>query len=159
MNTKQISHLRGLAHKLNPVVMIGNNGNNSILGLAGNDTITGNQGNDILDGGTGVDTVNYAGTSTAVQVSLLAGAATGGAGTDTLLNFENITGSSFADTLTGNALANVITGGLGNDTINGGVGSDLHIIFNNYISQLRNFLKTAIRRWCKSKTITSNHCI
>ena len=26
MNTKQISHLRGLAHKLNPVVMIGNNG-------------------------------------------------------------------------------------------------------------------------------------
>ena len=26
MNKKQISHLRGLAHKLNPVVMIGNNG-------------------------------------------------------------------------------------------------------------------------------------
>lgn len=26
LNTKQISHLRGLAHKLNPVVMIGNNG-------------------------------------------------------------------------------------------------------------------------------------
>ena len=26
MNNKQISHLRGLAHKLNPVVMIGNNG-------------------------------------------------------------------------------------------------------------------------------------
>ena len=26
MNTKQISHLRGLAHKLNPVVRIGNNG-------------------------------------------------------------------------------------------------------------------------------------
>lgn len=26
MNTKQISHLRGLAHKLNPVVMVGNNG-------------------------------------------------------------------------------------------------------------------------------------
>lgn len=26
MNTKQISHLRSLAHKLNPVVMIGNNG-------------------------------------------------------------------------------------------------------------------------------------
>ena len=26
MNSKQISFLRGLAHKLNPVVMIGNNG-------------------------------------------------------------------------------------------------------------------------------------
>ncbi len=26
MNTKQISHLRALAHQLNPVVMIGNNG-------------------------------------------------------------------------------------------------------------------------------------
>lgn len=32
MNTKQISHLRGLAHKLNPVVMIGNNGlTNAVL--------------------------------------------------------------------------------------------------------------------------------
>jgi RNA-binding protein len=26
LNTKQIAHLRGLAHTLNPVVMIGNNG-------------------------------------------------------------------------------------------------------------------------------------
>ncbi|MDP3678495.1 MAG: ribosome assembly RNA-binding protein YhbY [Methylotenera sp.] len=26
LSTKQIAHLRGLAHKLNPVVMIGNNG-------------------------------------------------------------------------------------------------------------------------------------
>lgn len=26
LNTKQISHLRGLAHQLNPVVMIGNQG-------------------------------------------------------------------------------------------------------------------------------------
>lgn len=26
LNTKQIAHLRGLAHSLNPVVMIGNNG-------------------------------------------------------------------------------------------------------------------------------------
>jgi RNA-binding protein len=26
VNTKQITHLRGLAHKLNPVVMVGNNG-------------------------------------------------------------------------------------------------------------------------------------
>ena len=49
---------------------------------------------------------------------------TGGAGTDTLINIENLTGSAFNDTLTGDADANVISGLAGNDTLNGGAGDD-----------------------------------
>jgi len=61
-----------------------------------------------------------------VTVSLaLAGAQnTVGAGIDTLINFEDLTGSGFNDILTGNALANLLTGGAGNDSLDGGDGSD-----------------------------------
>jgi Ca2+-binding RTX toxin-like protein len=52
---------------------------------------------------------------------------TTGAGVDTLVNFENLTGSIYADRLSGNALNNVIDGGAGNDTLIGGDGSDLII--------------------------------
>jgi Ca2+-binding RTX toxin-like protein len=86
-------------------------------------------GNNVLDGSTGTDTVSYAygvsGTA-GVTVSLaLAGAqATGGSGSDTLLNIENLTGSAYADSLTGNSLANVLDGGAGKDLLFGGAGSD-----------------------------------
>ena len=54
-----------------------------------------------------------------------AGAQSGGdAAGDILSNFENITGSAYADVLTGDANANVISGGAGNDTIVGGAGAD-----------------------------------
>ena len=48
----------------------------------------------------------------------------GGAGTDTLSNIENITGSNYADTLTGDGGDNILTGGSGNDTLTGGAGND-----------------------------------
>ncbi len=51
--------------------------------------------------------------------------ATGGSGNDTLLNIENLIGSSFNDRLTGNSGNNVLNGGLGNDILNGGSGRDL----------------------------------
>ncbi|MBK8117276.1 MAG: M10 family metallopeptidase C-terminal domain-containing protein [Candidatus Accumulibacter sp.] len=86
-------------------------------------------GNNVLNGGTGTDTVSYAyglsGTS-GVTVSLItAGAqATGGSGTDTLTNIENLIGSGFNDSLTGNAGHNVLNGGVGRDMLTGGAGSD-----------------------------------
>jgi Ca2+-binding RTX toxin-like protein len=103
-----------------------NGGNDSVLGDAGNDTINGGAGNDTLDGGAGTDEASYVGASGYVSVILaLAGAQnTLGAGMDTLVNFENLVGSSFNDTLTGSASSNVISGGAGIDSINGGAGSD-----------------------------------
>ena len=41
---------------------------------------------------------------------------TGGAGTDTILTVESVTGSAQNDTLTGNGSANSLNGGAGNDT-------------------------------------------
>ena len=81
----------------------------------------------------GTDTVSYAHSSAAVQVSLLLATAqvsTGDAAGDILKNFENLTGSAFADTLTGNTLANLLDGGAGADTLVGGAGNDTYIVDN-----------------------------
>ncbi|MEM7166559.1 MAG: LamG-like jellyroll fold domain-containing protein, partial [Planctomycetota bacterium] len=79
---------------------------------------------DTIDGGAGTDTVDYSGAGAAVTVDLDAGTATGGGGTDSLLNVEGIIGSAFDDTLTGDSGANTIDGGLGNDIIDAGAGDD-----------------------------------
>jgi serralysin len=70
----------------------------------------------VIDGGAGIDTVRFDGVAAAVTVNLTKGTATG-QGTDTLLNIENVTGSSLNDTITGNAGNNVIDGGAGIDAV------------------------------------------
>jgi len=87
-------------------------------------------GNNILSGGAGaeVDTVSYAyGATAGVAVSLAIGTVqiTGGSGSDTLVNIENLTGSSYGDRLTGNTASNSLAGGSGNDTLDGGSGNDV----------------------------------
>jgi Ca2+-binding RTX toxin-like protein len=101
-------------------------------GNALNNTIFAGAGNNILNGGDGVDTASYAFATSAVTVSLAVttAQATGGSGSDTLLAFENLTGSNFNDTLTGNAGANTLNGGAGADTLIGGDGSDSYVVDN-----------------------------
>lgn len=117
-------------------VIVGNDANNMLSGYSGNDalrgglgddTLNGGDGNDTLNGGAGNDTASYYGASIGVTVNLaLTGAQdTAGAGSDTLLRVENITGSAFGDVLTGNGGANAIDGAAGNDIINGSAGADL----------------------------------
>ncbi len=103
----------------------------NLIGSVFSDTLEGNGGNNRLDGGGDNygpgDTVSYAHAGAAVSVSLaLQGKAqnTKGAGTDTLIGFTNLQGSTFNDTLTGDANNNVIEGGAGNDRLNGGLGID-----------------------------------
>jgi Ca2+-binding RTX toxin-like protein len=104
--------------------LIGSDFDDVLTGDKGVNQINGGAGNDSLNGGLGIDTVSYAGTGSAVTVSLLSGQATGGAGTDLLLGFETIIGSDFDDSLTGDGGDNVLVGGLGNDSLNGGAGLD-----------------------------------
>jgi hypothetical protein len=119
-------------------VLKGAGGDDVLFGQGGNDVLDGGLGNDTLNGGTGNNTATYADATASVTVSLVAGTATGGAGTDLLSNIENITGSNFADTLTGDANNNTIDGGAGNDVITGGSGVDTfiggtgadHFVFN-----------------------------
>ncbi len=87
----------------------------------------GGAGNDTLDGGTGDDVVIYNNVTGGITLSLaLSGPQnTGGAGTDTVLNVEAVTGSfNFADHLSGNSEANVLNGQGGNDTLSGADGND-----------------------------------
>ena len=106
--------------------LVGGGGDDTLLGEGGDDILDGGVGNDILDGGNGIDAADYRSSSAAVTVNLSVGVAqnTGGAGTDTLSNIENIFGSSYNDNLTGNSLSNFILAGNGNDTLNGGAGDD-----------------------------------
>ena len=104
----------------------GGGGNDTLFGQNGNDTLDGGAGNDVLNGGNNSDTASYASATAGVTVSLaIAGPQnTVGAGSDTLISIENLTGSALADTLTGDGNANVLTGGGGNDILNGGLGTD-----------------------------------
>ncbi|MBI3699143.1 MAG: hypothetical protein HY242_01680 [Afipia sp.] len=98
----------------------------NLVGSVYADTLSGDSNANSLDGGLGIDTVSYANAAAGVTVSLAVASAqdTIGAGVDTLLGFENLTGSAFNDALTGDSSANVLTGGGGNDTLDGGVGAD-----------------------------------
>ena len=118
-------------------VLVGNGGDDQLFGGNGNDYVNGGIGNDVLNGGAGIDYVDYTngtrdgqafiGATAGVTVNLnLVGAQnTKGAGLDTLVNIDNLTGSNYGDTLTGNGIRNVLSGFAGNDVINGGGGDDL----------------------------------
>ncbi len=83
--------------------------------------------------GAAVDTLNFSALSAAVQVNLSNQAAqtiAGGgleAATYTAIDFENVTGTGFSDTITGSAEANTIIGADGDDTVMGGAGEDILI--------------------------------
>lgn len=134
--------------------MIGLGGADSISGGGGEDFIDGGAGDDILDGGSGddllrggagadqilggagIDTADYSSSSEAVQVALAGSTNGGDAAGDLLTSIENLTGSSYDDTLEGNAGNNVLTGGYGNDLLVGGDGVDQA----NYVEPLLELL-------------------
>ncbi|MBX9659126.1 MAG: hypothetical protein K2X00_11215, partial [Nitrospiraceae bacterium] len=105
------------------------------IGSAGNDTFLGNSldnvldggsgGRDIIDGQGGIDTVSYAQSSQGIFVDLANSLGRDDRDVDTILNIENIRGSSFNDVLYGNDADNLIDGGSGGaDLIFGGGGRD-----------------------------------
>ena len=120
--TRGADTLRGLG---GDDTLIGSNGNDKLYGGADNDILNGGQGADTLDGGAGTDTAIYPVLSS-VTVSLVTGAVNTGqeAAGDTLINIENLIGSSRGDTLTGNGEANTLNGRSGDDTLTGGEGDD-----------------------------------
>ena len=48
------------------------------------------------------------------------------------MNFENLEGSGYNDTLTGDSNANILAGTGGLDTLNGGAGNDVLFAYNKY---------------------------
>ncbi|NCC21342.1 MAG: calcium-binding protein, partial [Alphaproteobacteria bacterium] len=113
----------------------GDDFDNILSGFDGADLIGGGGGDDVLDGGQGEDTADYSAAHWGVHVDLANGEASddGQGGRDTLLNFENVTGSAFSDVLRGDGQVNRLTGGVGadylygadgDDTLDGGAGND-----------------------------------
>ena len=117
----------------------------TLIGDSGDNRINGGDGGDHLDGGEGTDTLVYWRSNAGVDINLANGTASGGdAEGDTISDFENIEGSSQADTLMGNGGVNYfegyggddllagragddsLGGGEGNDRLWGGGGNDLH---------------------------------
>ncbi len=117
-------------------------GNIDATGNALNNILYTGDGNNVLDGGDGIDTVSYLYAASGVTVSLASTAAqaTGGSGTDTILNVENLVGGNFNDKLTGNAGANTLNGGAGADTMVGGAGNDSYNVDNagDIVTELAN---------------------
>jgi Ca2+-binding RTX toxin-like protein len=99
--------------------LIGSDFDDKLTGGNGDDKLEGGLGNDILSGGNGYDFVRYVTATAGVTVDLSAVGAqnTGGAGVDTLISIENITGSSYDDVLTGTSGDNVLNGGDGIDMV------------------------------------------
>ena len=106
--------------------LTGDAGDNVLSGNAGNDILIGGLGNDQLYGGAGIDTASYAGAASGVTINLALTVAqnTEGAGSDSFLLIENVTGSGFDDMITGTAQTNSIVGGKGNDIIDAGSSND-----------------------------------
>lgn len=76
---------------------------------------------DTFRGGDGIDTIDWSQSAVAGAVFNLA---TGSAGTEVMVEFENLIGSNGADQIIGSDEANALDGRFGDDTIFGGLGDD-----------------------------------
>lgn len=103
-------------------------GDDTLLGLAGADTMQPGMGTDVVDGGPGVDKVDYLLNqnipSVALDLTDSGPQDTGGAGTDTIANVENVDGTAGADVLRGDSGPNELFASSGNDEIDGRGGKD-----------------------------------
>lgn len=97
-----------------------------------NNVIYAGIGDNVMDGGAGTDSVSYyyATTGVTVDLEMTTAQATGGSGSDTVLNFENLYGSNYNDILSGNSGSNYIDGYSGADTMMGGMGNDTYVVEN-----------------------------
>ncbi|MCC1493200.1 VCBS domain-containing protein [Cognatishimia sp. F0-27] len=103
----------------------GGSGADELSGGMDADTLKGGVGDDLIDGGMGVDTALFSGIFTSVVVNLENQFATGGAGTDTIINVENVFGGASHDTIYGtNQHGNRLEGSNGDDTMYGLSGRD-----------------------------------
>ena len=106
-------------------VLRGSDDADVLNGGTGTDLLEGGSGADSLEGGAGVDTASYQGSDTGVVVRLMEGSGERGhAEGDSIVEVENVIGSTYNDGLVGDNGANYLAGGGGNDGLWGGTGDD-----------------------------------
>ncbi len=106
--------------------IVGSFFDDALTGDAQDNAFAAGAGDDAIDGRGGVDQAAFFDAGGPVVADLQAGLATGW-GVDTLVDIEDLTGSSFADALTGDDGSNAIVGGSGPDLLAGAAGDDLLI--------------------------------
>ena len=84
-----------------------------IDGWVGNDRLIGGEDNDFLIGAAGIDIAEYGSSPSAVVVNLNSSSSSGGHGSDSFSEVENLLGSAFNDSLTGDAGPNQLYGQVG----------------------------------------------
>lgn len=113
-------------------VLEGSSIENRLIGLAGSDEIRAGTGSDVLDGGPGDDTLDggdgsdvasFSRSASGITADLRTGTASGD-GDDALIAIEDLTGSTYDDSLTGDDLANRLVGSLGQNSLFGWGGDD-----------------------------------
>ena len=125
LGTDTISQTENVDGTNSDDVLTGSTAANVLRGQVRSDTFDGGAGDDILDAGGGAaDRVTYAQAPAGVTANLTTGTATGGAGTDTFFDVDDLIGSPFADSLIGSATANSITGLGGADEVSALAGTD-----------------------------------
>jgi Ca2+-binding RTX toxin-like protein len=108
--------------------LTGSKNNDTLIGDDGDNVIIGNGGDDTMDGRGGMDEVSFIESREPVVADLSMGTADAGEwGTDTFVNFENLSGSVWRDVLTGDDGPNFIWGGDRADSILGLGGDDVLI--------------------------------
>ena len=103
----------------------GNDGTDIIDAGVGDDRVRGGAGADAMQGGQGTDTLSYVSSDAGVTLDLGAGTGTGGhAEGDTFGGFEEVLGSSHADTVIGSANNDRVALGAGDDVVFASAGDD-----------------------------------
>lgn len=109
--------------------MFGDAANDVLKGDAAYDWLFGGPGNDTIDGGANFDAASYFFSANGIDANLDTGTATG-EGSDTLVNVEDLEGSSLDDTLTGAAGENWFYPGDGDDVVDGGGGLTDRVLYS-----------------------------
>ncbi|MDC1347362.1 Ig-like domain-containing protein, partial [Glaciecola sp.] len=132
-------------------------GDDSVNTSSGDDLIIAGAGNDTYNGSSGNDLVDYASSTSAIDVNLATGAvANDGFGdVDSLVEVEAIAGSDFNDKITGSNANNYISGRGGNDTLDGGAGNDFLVYAEATSDHVINLTTGVVTNGTDTDTVTN----
>jgi VCBS repeat-containing protein len=132
--------------------LVGGKGDDTLLGNAGNDYLEGSEGNDtyVFDLSTaqgkdrieeavkgGYDEIVFEGTGNVkIDLSMTTAQNINANLVLTVINLEDVTGSSGNDLISGNSSNNILAGGAGNDTLKGGKGDDAFVFGSRSITTI-----------------------